>query len=40
MANKEEKETRYYIDLNLGTKEILNWNCVQREDLLQELETP
>ena len=40
MAKKEDKETRYYIDLNLKTGRIIGWNYDQREKLSQVLEDP
>ena len=35
MYKKEDKETRYFIDLDLTSGEIINWDFDQR-DLLKE----
>jgi len=40
MKKKEDKETRYYIDLDLRTRKILNWDYDQRDKLVQKLENP
>ena len=40
MKKKEDKETRYYIDLDLRTRKILNWDYDQRDKLIQKLENP
>ena len=40
MKRKEGKETRYYIDLDLRTRRILNWDYDQRDKLAQKLENP
>jgi hypothetical protein len=40
MKKKEDKETRYYIDLDLKTRKILNWDYDQRNKLVQNLENP
>jgi hypothetical protein len=40
MKKKEDKETRYYIDLALRTRKILNWDYDQRNKLVQNLENP
>ncbi len=40
MKKKEDKETRYYIDLDLRTQKILNWDYDQRNKLVQKLENP
>jgi len=40
MKKKEDRETRYYIDLDLRTRRILNWNYDQRDKLVQKLKNP
>ena len=40
MKKKEDKETRYYVDLDLRKRKILNWNYDQRDKLVQDLENP
>jgi len=41
MKKKEDKDTRYFIDLDLKTRKIINWDCDQRHDLFgQELASP
>ncbi len=40
MKKKEDRNTRYYIDLDLKTRKILNWDYDQREKLSQELTEP
>ena len=41
MRNKEDKDTRYFVDLDLNTRSILNWDCGQRQLLAgQELANP
>ncbi len=40
MKKKEDKETRYFIDLDLTTRKILNWGYDQRDNLVQKLENP
>ena len=40
MKKKEDKETRYFIDLDLSTRKILSWDYGQKEKLLQKLENP
>lgn len=41
MKKKEDRETRYYIDLDLKTREILTWDYDNRYDLAgQELANP
>ncbi len=32
----EDKDTRYYIDLDLKTMDIIGWDYGQREDLVLE----
>jgi len=36
----EDKNTRYFIDLDLRTRKILNWDYDQRDNLVQELTEP
>ena len=37
----EDKETRYFIDIDLDSRKILNWDFDQREDLIvQEFSNP
>ena len=41
MRKKEDKNTRYFIDLDLKTRKILNWDYDQRDKLVgQELIKP
>jgi hypothetical protein len=41
MKKKEDKETRYFIDLDLKTQKILGWDYDQRSKLVgQELAEP
>ena len=40
MRNEEDKNTRYFIDLDLKERKILNWDYDQRDKLAQELPTP
>ncbi len=40
MKKMEDKETRYFIDLDLRTRKILNWDYDQRNELVQTLESP
>lgn len=41
MNKKEDKETRYYIDLDLKTRTIINWGYDQRDKLaVQEFKKP
>lgn len=41
MKKKEDRETRYYIDLDLKTRTIINWDYDQRDKLvLEELTEP
>ena len=39
-TKKEDRETRYYIDLDLKTGTILGWDYDQRDRLSQVLENP
>jgi hypothetical protein len=32
----EDKDTRYYIDLDLKTKSIIGWNYGQRQELIKQ----
>jgi hypothetical protein len=41
MKKVENKNTRYFIDLDLKTQKILNWDYDQRDKLTaQEIENP
>lgn len=40
MKRREDKDTRYYIDLDLKARKILNWAHSQRHSLEQELSDP
>jgi len=40
MNKKEDKNTRYSIDLDLKTRKVLNWDYDQRDKLVQKLENP
>lgn len=40
MRKKEDENTRYFIDLDLKTQKILNWDYDQRDKLVQELTEP
>jgi len=40
MRKKEDKNTRYFIDLDLKTRRIINWDYGQRDMLAQKLEEP
>jgi hypothetical protein len=40
MAKKEDANTRYYIDLDLNKKVILNWDYDDKHNLAQELDQP
>ena len=41
MMKKEDKNTRYFIDIDIRTKKILNWNFDKRDKLaVQELSSP
>jgi len=33
MTKKQDKNTRYYIDLDLKNRKILNWDYAQRDKL-------
>jgi hypothetical protein len=36
MKNQKDKETRYYLDLDLRTKKVLCWDYDQREHIVME----
>ena len=40
MRKKEDKDNRYFVDLDLKTRKILNWDYDQRDKLVQKLENP
>jgi len=41
MVKKEDKETRYFIDIDLETRKILTWDYDQRDKLVtQKLSKP
>ncbi|HMY65178.1 MAG TPA: hypothetical protein PLJ29_05460 [Leptospiraceae bacterium] len=40
MKKKEDRNTRYYIDLDLKTGKIIQLDCDQKEGLAQELPLP
>lgn len=40
MKKIEDKETRYYIDLDLKTGKIIGWDFNQRETIEQHLSNP
>ena len=40
MKKKEDKDTRYYVDLDLRTLKILDWDYDQRDKLVQKLVNP
>ncbi len=40
MKKREDKDTRYYIDLDLRTRKILSWDYDQRDKLVQILANP
>ena len=40
MKKKEDKNTRYYLDLDLKARKILGWDYGQRDSLSQELANP
>jgi len=40
MKKTKDKNTRYYIDLDLKTRKIINWDYGQRDKLSQELTNP
>lgn len=40
MTKETDKETRFYIDLDLKSGKVLDWNYDQRYRLVQELSNP
>jgi len=41
MKKKDDKDTRYFLDLDLKNRKIINWDCDQRHILVgQELASP
>lgn len=40
MTKREDKDTRYFIDLDLKNRMIIGWNYDQRHGLEQELAEP
>ncbi len=40
MKRKEDKETRYYIDLDLAAGKIIKWEYDQRANIVQDLAKP
>jgi hypothetical protein len=40
MPINHDKNTRYFIDIDLKTRKILNWDYGERDNLAQELATP
>jgi len=40
MRKKEDRNTRYFIDLDLDTGKILQWDYDQRNTLIQVLSNP
>lgn len=40
MKKKEDRNTRYYIDLDLKTGKIIQLDCDQKEGLAQDLPLP
>jgi hypothetical protein len=36
MQKPQDKETRYFIDLDLKTMKIIGWNYDQREELIKQ----
>lgn len=40
MPKKEDKDTRYYIDLDLKNRVILGWDLDQRQTMAQVLTNP
>lgn len=37
---KQDKETRYYVDIDVKTKKVLGWDYDQREKIVQNLSDP
>ena len=40
MSDIEDKDTRFYIDLDLAAKAIVGWDHGNRHDLVQDLPLP
>jgi hypothetical protein len=40
MRKKEDKNTRYFIDVDIQTRTVLNWDYGQRDKLAQKLPNP
>ena len=40
MVKTENKETRYYIDVDINTHKIVRWNYDQRSNIEQKLNAP
>jgi hypothetical protein len=40
MQKPQDKETRYFIDLDLKTMKIIGWNYDQREELVKQKQSP
>lgn len=36
MTQPEDKDTRYYIDLNLATRQVVTWGFDQKDNLVHE----
>jgi hypothetical protein len=40
LPTSEDKDTRYFIDLDLKNRKIIGWGCDQRHGLEQDLAEP
>ncbi len=40
MSDTEDKDTRYYIDLDLAAQSLIGWDHGDRNNLVQELPLP
>ena len=40
MARKIDSNTRFFIDLDIKSKSVINWNYEQRQGLEQKLQNP
>lgn len=40
MRNKEDSNTRYFVDLDLDAQTVLNWDYGQKDKLAQKLKNP
>ena len=40
MKKKKDRNTRFFIDLNLSTNKVISWNYGQRDKLVQVLPEP